>query len=71
MLYDNDKEQKQHADAIHAIAQQYEISETQVKTLYERELMRLKPEARIKTYLAVLITRVVREILYQRLKTQH
>ena len=68
MIYDNDKEQKQHADAIQAIAQQYGVNESTVKEIYELELARLKSNARIKTYLSVLATRLVREAV---LKTDH
>lgn len=63
MLYDSVKERTQHEDAIKSIALHYNIEEEFVKQLYEQELKILKPKAKIKTYLAVLITRLVKDQL--------
>ena len=63
MLYESEKERTQHEDAIKSIVQTYNLEEEFVKQLYEQELHTLKPSAKIKTYLTVLITRLVKDQL--------
>jgi len=62
-LYHNDNEYKQHAQAIHLIAVQYHIKESQVRELYEAILQRLQVKAKCKSFLSVLVTRHVKEQL--------
>ena len=62
-LYHNDNEYKQHAQAIHLIADQYHIKESQVRELYEAILQRLQMKAKCKKFLSVLVTRHVKEHL--------
>jgi hypothetical protein len=52
-----------HARAIETLAQQSHVSIDQVAQLYERELAALKVGARITSFLTILTTRKVREIL--------
>lgn len=51
-----------HADAIHALAEQYSVDEEMVKNLYEFELSRLKA-GRITAFVPVLCVRHVKEMI--------
>ena len=52
-----------HDSVIESIAVQYQINEDEVREIYESELSRLQTESRIKSFLPVLCTRHVKEIL--------
>ncbi len=54
---------------IQALAKQYATSESVIKELYDTELNKLQSTAQIKTFLAVLATRHVKENLTQAAKT--
>jgi hypothetical protein len=54
---------KHHQDAIRRLADSLGTPLETVQSLYERELERITPEARIKDYLAVLISRRVKDQL--------
>lgn len=52
-----------HADAIHALAEQYSLDETAVKEIYESELQKLRNGTRITAFLPVLCVRHVKELI--------
>ncbi|MEW5791642.1 MAG: DUF3562 domain-containing protein [Pseudomonadota bacterium] len=60
-LYDGDSERDQHWHVIEMLAQEFGVSTDEVGPLYEAELAKLKPGARIKDYLSILISHNVRE----------
>ena len=62
-LYDNDKEQLRHHDAIQSLAHEYGVAEGIASEVYEEELRRLKAGARIKDYLPLLTGKHVKEVL--------
>ena len=63
VLYHTDNEYKQHSQAIHLIAIQYHLKESQVRGLYEDILEKLQMKARCKNFLSVLTTRHVHDVL--------
>lgn len=63
-IYDSKKEYLQHSKAIHSIADQYHIQEEAIRVVYEEILLDLQETARFKTFLSVLVTRHVKEILH-------
>ncbi len=52
-----------HNSEIESLAVQYEIDEKEVRLIYERELSKLKLSCRVKSFLPVLCTRHVKEII--------
>lgn len=64
-LYQSDKEFQQHSKAIHTIADQYHIQESQIREIYETELSKLQVAAKFKQYLSVLAMRHVKEMLHK------
>ena len=65
-LYDDSNEEALHLFAIEALAEEIQQSVDTVKTVYERELARLKAEARVTNYLALFTSRRTREVLLQK-----
>lgn len=63
VLYRTDSEYKQHSDAIHLIADQYHINESQVREVYEKVLDDLLKTAKFRKYLLILATRHVKQLL--------
>ncbi len=57
------KEADIHGSVIESIAVQYHVDEQQVRVIYEGELSKLKTGSRIKSFLPVLCSRHVKEIL--------
>lgn len=52
-----------HDSVIESLAMQYQMDEAHIRRLYEQELSRLKHESRVKSFLPVLCSRHVKEIL--------
>lgn len=52
-----------HDSVIESLALQYQMDETHIRRLYEQQLRRLKGESRVKSFLPVLCSRHVKEIL--------
>jgi hypothetical protein len=52
-----------HADAIHSLAEQYNIDEKKVKGIYQAELSKLEVGTRITAFLPVLCIRHVKELI--------
>jgi uncharacterized protein DUF3562 len=65
-IYDESNEEAVHLDAMESLAEEANRPLAEVKRLYERELMRLKPGARVRDYLVVLASRRVRDRLSRR-----
>lgn len=57
--YEDAEEERQHLNAIHALAQDLNQDENRVRVLYETELSRLQQEAKIKNFLTILAARQV------------
>lgn len=64
-LYHSDKEYRQHSLAIHALADQYHLTEAEIRKIYEEVLKDLQTKARFKNFLSVLVTRHVKEVLHR------
>ena len=62
-LYENDTERKLHSSAIQMLAREFNIPEGEIQILYETMLSSLKESARIKDYLAVLVSRNVKDMI--------
>ena len=60
----DEKEKRQHINAIHSISRETGISEENVSLLYEEILERYRSDARIKDYLPILVSREVKEMLF-------
>lgn len=67
MQYDDEQEKKQHIHAIQILARDIGAPVEKISGIYEIELERLKHDAKIRTYLTVLVTRKVKE----KLKADH
>lgn len=65
-LYEDDTEQKQHFGAIQNLVKDEGWSEEEIRPLYEGVLKEFKNEARIKTFLSILVSRKVKELLQAR-----
>jgi hypothetical protein len=62
-LYETEAEANLHEDAIESLAEETRMPRDLVRRVYERELVRLKPDARIKDYLVLFTLRKAREAL--------
>lgn len=63
ILYENEKEEKLHLNAIRSIARETGFPEADVGLVYERALEKLKEHAKIKDFLPVLVKRKVKDML--------
>jgi len=62
-VYENDTDRKQHSRAIQMLAKDLHIPEEEIKILYEKTLASIKERARIKDYLAILVSRNVKGMI--------
>jgi len=62
-LYENETEQQQHFSAIQSLVRNLNSSEKEIRPLYEDILKEFKSEARIKTFLSILVSKKVKELL--------
>jgi len=62
-LYEDETEQKQHFSAIERLVKDMPSSEEEIRHLYEGVLKEFKSEAKIKTFLSILVSRKVKELL--------
>ena len=62
-LYDNDTDRKLHASAIQMLAREFNIPAEEIQGLYETMLGSLKETARVKDFLAVLVSRNVKDMI--------
>ena len=67
-LYEDETEQKQHFSAIQRLVRDVSSSEEEIRHLYEDVLKEFKSEARIKTFLSILVSKKVKELLDARRK---
>ena len=65
------KEVDIHDSVIESIAVQYQMDEQEIRVIYETELTKLKLGSRIKSFLPVLTSRHVKEILLHTGKFRH
>jgi hypothetical protein len=65
-LFENPAEADAHADAIESLVAETHLPHDVVRAAYEHELVRLKPEARVKDYLLLFTIRNTREVLRRR-----
>ena len=66
VLYEDENEQKQHFSAIQRLVNDGSSLEEEIRPLYEGVLKELKREARIKTFLSILVSKKVKELLEAR-----
>jgi len=62
-LYEDEAEQRQHFSAIQRLVRDVRSPEDEIRLLYEDVLKEFKSEARIKTYLSILVSKKVKELL--------
>jgi hypothetical protein len=67
LLYENEKEEKLHRNAIQTLIRETRMPEDIACSLYESVFERLKSHARIKDFLPLLVSREVKEILLHRI----
>jgi hypothetical protein len=65
-LYDDESEQKQHLSAIQMLVKGVGSSEEEIRNLYEGILQEFKNEAKIKTFLSILVSKKVKELTHAR-----
>jgi hypothetical protein len=63
ILYENEKEEKLHLNAIRSIARETGFPEADVGLAYGRALEKLKEHAKIKDFLPVLVKKEVKDML--------
>lgn len=62
-LYDDERERRHHLHAVQIVARDTGRSVEEVIPVYETELQSLKPRARVKDYLSVLVSQRVKTLL--------
>jgi hypothetical protein len=62
-LYEDEAEQRQHFGAIQRLVRDVRSPEEEIRPVYEDVLKEFKSEARIKTYLPILVSKKVKELL--------
>ena len=62
-LYEDEAEQRQHFTAIQSLVKNVRFSEAEIRHLYEDVLKEFKSVARVKTFLPILVSRKVKELL--------
>lgn len=65
-LYEDESEQRQHLSAIQMLVKDVGSSEEEIRNLYEGVLQEFKDEAKIKTFLFILVSKKVRQLLQTR-----
>ena len=63
ILHEDETEEKQHFSAIQRLVKDVRSSEEEIRPLYEDVLKEFKSEARIKTFLSILVSKKVKELL--------
>jgi hypothetical protein len=63
-LYEDESEQEQHLSSIQMLVEDMGSSEEEIRNLYEGVLKEFKSEAKIKTFLSILVSKKVRELLH-------
>jgi hypothetical protein len=62
-IYESEIEQSQHEQAIEALAEELQCDVEQVQQVYERELRKLKSDAKVTDYLPLFVARRTRAVL--------
>ena len=62
-IYHDELEQKQHEEAIKSICQQYPEQKEFIRQSYLETLTPLSSEARIRSYLPIIVTRQILDLL--------
>ena len=62
-LYEDETEQKQHFSATQKLVRDVSSSEEEIRHLYEDVLKEFKSEAKIRTFLPILVSKKVKELL--------
>jgi hypothetical protein len=62
-LYEDETEQKQHFSAIQKLVRDVSSSEEEIRHLYEDALKEFKGGAKIRTFLPILVSKKVKELL--------
>ena len=62
-LYDNETDRKVHSGAIQMLAREFKVPVEEIQGLYETMLGSLKETARVKDFLAVLVSRNVKDMI--------
>jgi hypothetical protein len=63
-LYEDETEQKQHFGAIQKLVKDVSSTEEEIRSLYEDVLKEFKNVAKIKTFLSILVSKRVKELLH-------
>jgi hypothetical protein len=65
-LYEDETEKMAHFNAIQTLVKDVGSSEEEIRPLYEDVLKEFKSEAKIKTFLSILISKKVKELVHAR-----
>lgn len=71
LLYENEKEEKLHLNAIRSIAKETGFPEEDVGLVYETALEKKRDHAKIKAFLPILVKREVKEMLLKLTEPGH
>jgi hypothetical protein len=63
-LYEDETDQRQHFSAIQTLVKDVGSSEEEIRSLYEDVLKEFKNVAKIKTFLSILVSKRVKELLH-------
>ena len=69
LLYENEKEEKLHLNAIRSIAKETGFQEDDVGLVYETALEKKRGHAKIKAFLPILVKREVKEMLLKSIES--
>ncbi len=61
ILYRTEAEKRQHSSAIDILTRDLGIDEDSIRPFYENELRALQEQARIRTFLSILVSRRIKE----------
>jgi len=67
-IYENKAEQALHDGAIDALADEMHLDVDDVRPVYERNYLRLRPTARVRDFLPVLVARRTRDALLEQMR---
>jgi hypothetical protein len=66
VLYEDETDRRQHYSAIQKLVADVSSSEEEIRPLYEFVLKEYKSEAKIRTFLSILVSKKVRQLLQTR-----
>ena len=69
-LYDDDTDRRIHSGAIRMLAREFRLPVEEIQVMYEKMLGSLKEKARVKDFLAILVSRYVKDRIRRNISPQ-